>query len=108
MRREKFHAPTLYLWLHLRVRTNKGRGWGTKYKLHVASDDQAVLAALEALWKEARRETPKHLRIVRIHVTLGDLTPSCSRQLDMLLNDDRERRKWEISLQPLMVSIAVT
>ena len=95
MRRENFHASTLYLWLHLRARDNKERGWGTKYKLHAASDDQAVLTALEALWKEAKRDIPKHLRIVRIHVTLGDLTPSSSRQLDMLLNDDCQRRKWE-------------
>ena len=95
MRRENFHASTLYLWLHLRARDKKERGWGTKYKLHAASDDKAVLTALEALWNEVQRDTPKHLQIVRVHVTLGDLTPSDSRQLDMLLNDDPERRKWE-------------
>ncbi|MHC5308018.1 hypothetical protein [Bartonella sp. LJL80] len=28
-------------------------------------------------------------------VTLGDLTKADQRQLDMLLNDDQMRRKWE-------------
>ena len=35
------------------------------------------------------------MKIVRLGVTLGELTPSGSRQLDMLLNDDPERQKWE-------------
>lgn len=95
MRRESFHASTLYLWLHLRFPDKKERGWGTKHKLYAANDDQACLKALEALWNEAKASIPKHLRIIRVHVTLGDITPSNTRQLDMLINDDPERRKWE-------------
>lgn len=95
MRRESFHASTLYLWLHLRMPNKKERGWGTRYKLHAANDDHACLSALEALWDDAKRVIPEHYRIVRIHVTLGGLTPSGTRQLDMLINDDVERRKWE-------------
>lgn len=95
MRREGFHASSLYLWLHLRRPDRTERSWGTKHTLHAANDDQAILTALEALWDEAKRSIPKTRRIVRVHVTLGDLSRSGSRQLDMLINDDPERRKWE-------------
>lgn len=95
MRRESFHASSLYLWLHLRLPNKKERGWGTKHKLHAANDDQACLKALEALWKEARASIPEYVKLVRVQVTLGDLTQSNTRQLDMLINDDPERRKWE-------------
>jgi len=95
MRREGFHASSLYLWLHLRRRDRTERGWGTKHSLHAANDDQAILTALEALWDNAKRSIPKHQRIVRIHVTLGELSRSESRQLDILINDDPERLKWE-------------
>jgi len=95
MRRESFHASSLHLWLHLRGPDKKERGYGAKYKLHAASDDHAILSALDTLWGQAKAAIPKRHRIVRIHVTLGELSPSDTRQLDMLLNDDTERRKWE-------------
>ena len=95
MRRENFHASTLYLWLHLRFPNRKERGWGTRYKLHAANDDQAILSALESLWTEAKHVVTKRIKIVRVHVTLGDLSQSSSRQLDMLINDDYQRQKWE-------------
>ncbi|MEP6342082.1 MAG: type VI secretion protein ImpB [Maricaulaceae bacterium] len=95
MRREGFYASTAFLWLHLRFPNRKERGWGTRIKLHMANDDQACLKALKSLWRDARREVPSYVRIIRVHVTLGDLTRSDSRQLDMLLNDDPERQKWE-------------
>ena len=95
MRRETFQASSLHLWLHLRAPDKSERSWAAKRKLHAVSDDQAVLTALETLWAEARRDVPNYMRIIRIHVTLGDLTPSSSRQLDMLLNDDPQRRKWD-------------
>lgn len=34
-------------------------------------------------------------KVLRVGVTLCDITPANSRQLDMLHNDDRERQKWE-------------
>jgi len=61
----------------------------------MANDDQACLSALDALWVKARRSIPGHLKLVRVGVTLGDLTNASARQLDMLLNDDPERQKWE-------------
>lgn len=95
MRREGFHASTLHLWLHLRYPDKKERGWTAKHKLYAASDDKAVLTALGSLWDIAKQAIPKSLRIIRVHVTLTDLTRSDSRQLDMLLNDDNHRHKWE-------------
>lgn len=34
-------------------------------------------------------------KVLRVGVTLGDLTPANHRQLDFLLNDDSERQRWE-------------
>jgi len=96
MRREGYHASTLFIWLSLRKSYKKGEcSWTSKHKLHAANDGQACLKALDVLWGHARREIPKGLKIVRVGVTLGELTSSDSRQLDMLINDDPERRKWE-------------
>ena len=96
MRREGYHASTLFIWLSLRKSYKKGEcSWTSKHRLHAANDDQACLKALDVLWSHARREIPKGLKIVRVGVTLGELTSSDSRQLDMLINDDPERRKWE-------------
>ena len=96
MRREGFYAGTLFLWLSLRRGYKKGEySWTTRRKLHAANDDQACLSSLDVLWKQARDEVPKSMKIVRLGVTLGDLSLADSRQLDFLLNDDPERQKWE-------------
>ncbi len=44
---------------------------------------------------QARHELPAPIRIVRVHVTLLDLSPASARQLDFLINDDAMRQKWE-------------
>lgn len=96
MRREGFHASVVYMWLSLRGPKKKDEySWATKHRLHFANDDQACLKALDALWVKVRQQVPESLRIVRIGVTLGDLTKDDSRQLDMLINDDPERQKWD-------------
>lgn len=95
MRREGYYAGTLFMWLSLRMSGQKEAGWSTKHKLHMANDDQAVLKALDVLWAEARNKLRRDVKIVRVGVTLGDLTTSDARQLDMLINDDRQRAKWE-------------
>jgi len=61
----------------------------------MASDDQACLKALDVLWTKARARVPRHFKIVRVGVTLGELTPANMRQLDMLIDDDPQRQKWE-------------
>jgi DNA polymerase-4 len=89
MRRDGFYAGTLWLYLDMR-----GGGWYKQRELHSVQDDHACLAALEALWKKARAQIPRHSEIIRVGVTLDDLSKG-ARQLDMLLNDDGERQKCE-------------
>jgi len=90
MRRAGFHAGRLWLWLSM-----CNDGWFGQLPLPIVRDDYACLSALEELWAQARDALSPRVRIVRIGVTLLDLSPATERQLDMLLNDDRERRRWE-------------
>ena len=90
MRRDGFYASKLWLWLDLR-----SRGWFSQRQLPCVQDDQACLAALGVLWEQARRELPSRVEIIRVSVTLAELSPANHRQLDLLLNDDAERRKCE-------------
>jgi len=95
MRREGYYASSLYMWVSLRNRSIKERGWTANHKLYMANDDQACLKALDVLWAKARDRIPSHFKIVRVGVTLGDLTTAKTRQLDMLINDDPQRQRWE-------------
>jgi DNA polymerase-4 len=90
MRRDGWNAGRLTLWLSL-----YGKEWGRDLKLPAVHDDQAVLTALETLWGLARSALSRSSRVVQIGVTLSDLTRADERQLDILLNDDGPRRKWE-------------
>jgi len=96
MRREGYYASSLFIWLSLRRGYMQGEySWTSAHKLHAANDDQACLKALDVLWAKAKSQIPKSMKIVRVGVTLGDLTRADSRQLDILINDDPERQKWE-------------
>lgn len=90
MRRDGWNAGRLTLWLAL-----YGKEWSRELKLPAVHDDQAVLTALETLWGLARSALPRSSRAVQVGVTLSDLTRANERQLDILLNDDVPRRKWE-------------
>ena len=90
MRRDGWNAGRLWLWLELREKSWHSGAW-----LPAVHDDQAVLAALERLWLEARAQLPRTIWIMRVGVTLLDLTPVAERQLDIFLNDDRLRQKAE-------------
>jgi DNA polymerase-4 len=90
LRRENFYAAGLWLWLSIR-----DGSWMGKRHLPVVNDDQAILSALSELWGEVWKDYPRGVMIFRIGVTLYDLSPSHERQLDLLLNDDRQRRRWE-------------
>lgn len=90
LRREDFYAGGLWLWLSIR-----DGSWLGKRHLSVVNDDQAILSALSELWDQVRQEYPRGLTIFRVGVTLYDLSPAHERQLDLLLNDDRVRRRWE-------------
>ena len=91
MRRAGYYASRLLLWLGRK----DAPGWSRSLPLAIANDDHACLTCLENIWVIARGELPPRTRIMRVGVTLMDLTPASERQLDMLTNDDVERRKWE-------------
>lgn len=90
MRRDSFYAGKLWLWLDMR-----NGGWFGQRELPIVQDDFACLAALNSVWEQARRELRQRPEIIRVGVTLLDLSPDNERQLDLLLNDDVTRRKCE-------------
>jgi DNA polymerase-4 len=91
MRRDGWNAGRLWLWLEVMNDRSVHRGaW-----LPSVHDDQAVLSALEMLWSDIRPRLKRGVRILRIGVTLLDLTPTSERQLDIFLDDDRLRQKAE-------------
>jgi DNA polymerase-4 len=92
MRRDGYFAGSLWLWLDLR----KG-GWFRTRDLPSVQDDKATLSALMELWGQAETELRGHnVEIVRVGVTLADLSAPHERQLDMFINDDVERQQWEL------------
>ena len=91
MRRDGWNAGRVWLWLELMGDASVYRdAW-----LPAVHDDQAVLSALERMWDGVRLALPRRPKIMRIGVTLLDLTRASERQLDILLNDDKQRRRWE-------------
>lgn len=90
LRHSGFYAGRLWLWLGLRKRK-----WHGDILLPIVYDDHACLTALETLWARARKVLSSSSRIIRMGVTLLDLTPANARQLDLFLNDDAARQKWE-------------
>ncbi len=90
LRRSGFYASRLWLWLSMR-----NSRWHGDMPLPVIHDDQACLTGLERLWEKARQELPPRSRIIRMGVTLLDLSPASARQLDLFLNDNAARKKWE-------------
>ncbi len=106
LRRGGFYSGRLWLWFAMvrqqsygwqseRADKKEGQSWSGSITLPFVQDDQACLSALEVLWQKARREIPHSCKIKRLGVTLLDLTPATARQLDLFLNDDQHRQKWE-------------
>jgi DNA polymerase-4 len=90
MRRAGFYCAGLWLWL----RFYEG-GWSVQHKLPVVHDDKALLSALSGLWVDMKRGQSSRTRVLRVGVTLFDLSPAGQRQLDLLENDDHDRQRWE-------------
>lgn len=91
MRRDGWNAGRLWLWLDLMGNGSVHRdAW-----LPAVHDDQAVLSALERLWSDVQLKLPRSARILRLGVTLLELTRAGERQLDILLDDDKQRRRCE-------------
>jgi len=90
MRRDNYYASSVSLWLELR-----NGGWGKAREMHSVHDDFACLEAVTALWDMAIDEIPPKAEVMRVGVTLGELSPASERQLDLLLNDDKQCSKNE-------------
>jgi DNA polymerase IV len=91
MRRDGYYAGKLSLWLD-----NRNSAWFDQREIPRVQDDQACLKALDALWQKAQTELHRRTEIVRVGVTLSELSPANNRQLDLLLGDDEERQKCEL------------
>jgi len=90
MRRDGWNAGRVALWLDLR-----GKSWQRTRFLPSVQDDQAVLAGLAGVWEEMRTRLPAATRVLCLGVALFELTPARERQLDLLIDDDPQRRQWE-------------
>jgi DNA polymerase-4 len=90
MRRDGFYAGKLWLWLDMR-----NGGWFKELTLPSVQDDFAILAALNQIWLIGQTTLPHKSEIIRVGVTLADLSPANERQLDMFVNDDNSRIKCE-------------
>lgn len=90
MRRENWNSGRLWLFLDMGDKSASRSGW-----LPEAHDDQIILATLEKLWADLKACLPRRVWILSVHVMLGEISPANARQLDLLLNDDRERLRWE-------------
>jgi len=90
MRRDGYYASILWLWLDIR-----DSAWFGQLDLPCVQDDFACLSALNALWEKARKDIRRNAEIIRVGVTLGELSSANERQLDIFLNDDKQRRKCE-------------
>lgn len=90
MRKAGFYASRLYIWCGMREDRYRD-----SLMLPVVCDDQACLQGLEVIWQRLSAVLSPRTQIIRIGVTLGDLSIAGIRQLDMLLDDDDERRRWE-------------
>lgn len=95
MRRDGYYATSLHVWVQYRIRYGQDKGASDKIKLYCANDDQAAITALNTVWGRMRRALKPSWKIVRIGVWFDGLVSAEGRQLDILLDDDVERQKWE-------------
>jgi DNA polymerase IV len=90
MRRDGWYAGAV--WLSLEIR---GGSIHRSTTLPAVHDYQAVLEAVDRLWRQIWPGLRPREQVFRVHVALLDLTPATERQLDFLSDDDLVRRKWE-------------
>lgn len=96
MRRANFYASALYLSLR-----GYERSWGDVEALGEVADDMAILAAFARLWEHVVAVIPPATKILRLSVTLGELTDAGARQPDLFANDDAERQRCETLTQAM-------
>ncbi len=90
LRRENFYCAGIYLSLSI-----QNDYWSHYSRLPVVNDDQAILSGLGDLWRIAENQLSKNEKIFKVSVSLCNLSKADQRQLDMLLDDDSKRKKWE-------------
>lgn len=90
MRNAGYSACRLFLWVRLRE-----RGKGAQCWMPAIHDDFSVLRALDDLWRDLRARLTPRDRIIQVHVTLMDLVPTHTRQMEMFDPDADKRDKWE-------------
>src|SRR5690606_425706 len=90
LRRAGFYCQSLMLWMQC-----YDGGFADSISLPQVNDDQAILAGLKILWERAERRLNSRTKVLRVGVTLGELTPPNHNQLAFLLNDVPERQQWE-------------
>lgn len=70
--------------------------WFGQREMPSVQDDHACLSALNFLWTKAQGEIARRPEIIRVGVTLSGLTRASERQLDLLLDDNKERKRCEL------------
>lgn len=90
MRRDGWSAGRLVLWLGLWERS-----WSHALDLPAVCDDFSVLRALDSLWQQAETELLPRTEVARLGVTLGALSRTNARQLDLLTTDEPRLRQAE-------------
>lgn len=90
MRRAGYYCAGMWLWAR-----SFDDGWSEQRSLPIVNDDCALLRALSDLWSDLRSKMSPRTRILRVGVTLFDLSPANQRQLDWLEADDLARQRWE-------------
>jgi len=100
MRKAGYYASRLYMQCNYRE-NYQDRFFADSITLPVVSDDKACLDGMNAMWARLCAFLPANIRIVRIGFTLGDVSKAGIRQLDFLIDDDAERRKWERANQAI-------
>lgn len=90
LRREDYYASGIYFSISL-----KSGYWSRSHPLPMIHDDQAVLAEFEIMWQTMRSETNAYDIAFKVGVTLFNISPANTRQLNFLLEDEQQRIKWE-------------
>lgn len=90
MRRDGWSASRVFLWLGMWESS-----WSGSAYMPAICDDPGILRALEQVWSQAQSALPRRSVIARLNVTLGELSKTEQRQLDLLTNDEPERQRFE-------------
>lgn len=96
MRRDGWNAGCVLAFLSTGEGSFFQRAW-----IPAARDDKIIMAALTTIWNVWRKELSPRVWIITVSVTLADITRTNERQLDILLNDDKERRKAEAATEAM-------